>query len=980
MFSRSIRFARTGITASRVAWRPARSASWLAPCDTFQRRHIGPSESDETSMLNACGVETMTELIEKTVPTSILVQDNRYMAALSESELLTEISALADKNEIFKSYLGMGYFNCHVPTVIKRGVLENPGWYTQYTPYQAEISQGRMETLFNFQSMVCELTGLEIANASLLDEPTAAGEAMSMCYMVSRMKKKKFYVDEQCNPNTIQLLKSRAAPLGIEVTVCDVHTTDFEAKKTCGVIFQYPNTHGAVGSNGSIVEKAKAAGAMTVCATDMLALTVLTPPGEEGVDIAVGSAQRMGVPLGYGGPHAAFISCAAKHMRKMPGRIIGKTIDSHGNECYRLALQTREQHIRRGKAVSNICTAQALLANMTALYGTYHGPEGLKAIANRVHAYAAAFADEVAAGSDHTIVADQFFDTVAIKLASGTTADSMVAAAAAQRINLRKLDDETVAVSLDETVTKACLDELVTLFTGNADGASNLDGSGPAPSRIAGTPLDRQSKFMQQPVFNRYHSETDMMRYMKMLENKDLSLVHDMIPLGSCTMKLNSAVEMQAVTMPGFANIHPFAPHDQAKGYHEMFEDIKDILCEVTGYDGMSLQPNSGAQGELAGLMAIRAYHKSRGEDHRDICLVPVSAHGTNPASASMAGCKIVDVKVVDETGEIDMDDVRDKLEKHKGNLAAIMITYPSTYGVFEEGLTELCDLIHEHGGQVYLDGANMNANTGLVKPGLCGADVSHLNLHKTFCIPHGGGGPGMGPIGVREQLVPFLPAHEFAIDGDDGEDSGYSISGAPYGSSLITTISWSYCRMMGSEGLKSASEVAILNANYMAARLAEWYPVRFVGRNGFCAHEFIIDVAGFKAVGIEAVDIAKRLQDYGLHAPTMSWPLSNALMIEPTESESKETLDRFCDAMISIRAEIDEIAAGKYPQDNNPLVNSPHTLACAMDDDWDKPYTRSKAAFPTGKTANKFWPSVGRVDDVYGDKNLVVRLTADGK
>jgi len=946
-------------------------ASWLKPVDTFERRHIGPSPEDQQRMLEVIGVQSTEEMIEKTIPADIRLENPVYREPLSESELLAEMNELAGKNDTFRSYIGLGYYNCNLPSVIKRCVLENPGWYTQYTPYQAEISQGRMETLFNFQSMVCELTGLEISNASLLDEPTAAGEAMSMCYMVSRMKKKRFYVSEDVNPNTIDLLKSRGLPLGIEVEVCNLSETDFEKGKTCGVLFQYPNTHGGVEAHDETVARAASAGAMTVAATDLLALTVLRPPGEFGVDIAVGSAQRFGVPLGFGGPHAAFISCAAKHMRKMPGRIVGKTIDSNDEECFRLALQTREQHIRRGKAVSNICTAQALLANMSALFGLYHGPNGLKDIANRVHAYAVALATAVTENSAHTVVADTFFDTVAFKL-SGITADELLAAALAKEINLRKLDDETVCCAFDETVSAADLEELIALFTGGAE--VDVEGSGAAPNQFSGTVHGRTSKFMEQEIFNLYHSETEMMRYLKRLENKDLSLCHDMIPLGSCTMKLNSAVEMEAVTMPGFANVHPFAPHEQAKGYHEMFDNIKDILCDVTGYDGMSLQPNSGAQGELAGLMAIRGYHKANGDDHRNICLCPVSAHGTNPASASMAGFTNVDVKVT-ANGAIDMDDIREKIAKHGDNLAALMITYPSTFGVFDDGLRELCDLIHEAGGQVYLDGANMNANTGLVRPGECGADVSHLNLHKTFCIPHGGGGPGMGPIGVKSQLIPFLPAHRYAVKGDDGEDSGYAISGAPYGSSLITTISYAYCRLMGSNGLTRASEAAIMNANYMASRLSEYYPVRFTGENGFCAHEFIIDLAGFKAVGIEAIDVAKRLQDYGLHAPTMNWPLGNSLMIEPTESESIEALDRFCDAMVSIRAEIDQVATGQYPKDNNPLVHSPHTLAVTLSDSWDRPYPREQAAFPTGKKVDKFWPAVGRVNDVYGDKNLVVRL-----
>ena len=817
---------------------------------------------------------------------------------------------------------------------------------------------------------------MDISNASLLDEPTAAGEAMTMSYMVSRGKKERFLVDKNCNPATIALLKSRAEPIGIKVEVVDIFAADVD-KNTCGVIIQYPNTQGSIEDYDAVVAKVKAAKAMSICATDLLALTKLRSPGEFGVDIAVGSAQRFGVPLGYGGPHAGFIATSTKHMRKLPGRIIGKTIDSNGNEAYRLALQTREQHIRRGKAVSNICTAQALLANISALYGMYHGPAGLKDIADRVHGLTCVLADAIGSETEHELISDSFFDTIAVKL-NGTTADEVIATASLRKINLRKLSDDSVSISLDETVTSDKLLNLLAVFVADTAGLEALVTSANAdnmPSRLDGSPAERKSDFMTQGMFNQYHSETEMMRFLKYIENKDLSLTHSMIPLGSCTMKLNSAVEMQALTWPAFANIHPFCPPEQAAGYHEMFAELKKTLMDITGYDGMSLQPNSGAQGELAGLMAIRAYHASRGDDNRNVCLIPVSAHGTNPASASMAGMTIVDVKVTEE-GEIDMVDFTAKVEKYSNELAAVMITYPSTYGVFEDGIDKLCDLVHEHGGQIYLDGANMNANSNLCRPGDVGADVSHLNLHKTFCIPHGGGGPGMGPIGVKKQLIPFLPAHDYALPGDDGEDSGYCISGAPYGSSLISTISWSYLKLMGSEGIKKASELAILNANYMASKLAGHYPIKFVGKNGFCAHEFIIDCSAFKKLaGVEVVDIAKRLQDYGLHAPTMSWPVPNALMIEPTESENKQMLDDYCDALIRIRGEIKQIEDGEFPQDDNVLKNAPHTLANILDDDWTHPYTRSAAVYPNADISRtKFWPSVGRVDDVYGDKNLNVR------
>eukprot|EP00035_Acanthoeca_spectabilis_P036753 m.41486 g.41486 ORF g.41486 m.41486 type:complete len:992 (-) comp8218_c0_seq1:344-3319(-) len=957
--------------AATVSTAATAAAPWHNPKDLLVWRHIGVTETEAEEMAKVAGADSFDQLIDETIPKHLRFEGEVEMPEpIGERAMMQEMVRVGGMNEVFRSYIGQGYYNCELPPVIKRNLVENPGWYTQYTPYQAEMAQGRLESLFNFQTMVSELTGLPISNASLLDEATAAAEAMGMCYAASRMKRNDFLVDSNAHPQTVALLKSRAAPLGINVVVDDLANLDVESAGACGVLLHYPGSDGGVTDFEGVIAKAKAAGVKTVCATDLLALTVLKTPGEMGADIALGNSQRFGVPLGYGGPHAAFIATEESLARRLPGRIVGLTRDAQGKPAYRLALQTREQHIRRSRAVSNICTAQALLANVAAMYAVYHGPKGLEAIAERVHGLAVTVARGAEFGG-HKIRHSAFFDTVAIEL-EGITADEMVALAADRRMNFRKLDAKTVAVAVDETTTAADASELIEVLSGTT---MKVGDSEETPSVLAGTSHARTSTFLTQDVFNSYHSETEMMRYLKLLENKDVSLCHSMIPLGSCTMKLNAAIEMQGVTMTNFADVHPYAPIDQAKGYLTLFEETKKMLCEVTGYDDMSLQPNSGAQGELAGLLAIRGYHQSRGDHQRDICLVPASAHGTNPASAVMAGMKVVEVKVTHD-GKIDDKDLKTKCEKHSNELACIMITYPSTYGVFEESVDELCDLVHSHGGQIYLDGANMNAQVSLVRPGDVGADVSHLNLHKTFCIPHGGGGPGMGPIGVKAHLSPFLPKDPLTAAGTE-QPGDYAVAAAHFGSSLITTISWAYLRMMGADGIANASKFAILNANYMAARLKEHYKIRFVGTEGRVAHEFILDVSEFKkSAGVQAADIAKRLQDYGLHAPTVSWPLQDALMIEPTESESRKAMDEYCDALIEIKREIVEIQEGRYTKEDNVLANAPHSLVESLTDDWDKPYPRSKAVYPLEHlVGTKMWPTVGRVDDVYGDLNLVTRL-----
>ncbi|KAI3630330.1 hypothetical protein MIR68_011765 [Amoeboaphelidium protococcarum] len=969
-----------------------RCMSSFAPLDTFPRRHLGSNDQQVDSMLKVCGVSSLDELIKQTVPSSILFnKDLNLNEPLTEKELVNRLKEIASKNQELKSYIGMGYYNTIVPPVIQRNILENPQWYTQYTPYQPEIAQGRLESLLNFQTMVTDLTGMDIANASLLDEGTAAAEAMTMCFAASKRLRKVFFVDKDIHPQTIACVKTRADGFGINVIVGDLAHFDFEANKDhlSGIMIQYPTTDGRVLNGENYIKKAHDVGAQVCCATDLMALTLLKAPGEFGCDIAFGNSQRFGVPLGFGGPHAAFFACKDEHKRRLPGRLVGVSKDASGKKAYRLALQTREQHIRREKATSNICTAQALLANMSAMYAVYHGPEGLRNIARRIHSMTAVFAESIKRLGHH-VKTETFFDTVTVEL--GHSADDLIRYAESKGVNLRHVDLKTVAVSFDETVTEQDLKNLIMIFAKKptlVDGQyvqSHVGESGipdiaqvakdlDVANKLVGIPDEfvRQSKFMQHPVFNSYHSETEMLRYITRLHNKDLSLANAMIPLGSCTMKLNATTEMLAVTWPEFSNIHPFVPPSQSEGYRTLLQELSYALAEITGFDSVSLQPNSGAQGELAGLRAIKAYLESIGDKHRKICLIPVSAHGTNPASAGMAGMDVVVVKC-DANGSLDMVDLKEKLTKHKDNLAAMMITYPSTYGVFDEGVEEICDMVHQHGGQVYLDGANLNAQVGVCRPADYGADVCHLNLHKTFVIPHGGGGPGQAPIAVKQHLTPFLPDHPIVKTG--GDLSFGSISAAPFGSASILSISWAYIQMMGPKGLKLATQHAILNANYMAMRLSEHYKILFLNKNGMCAHEFIVDIRPFAKYGIEAIDVAKRLQDYGFHSPTMSWPVANTIMIEPTESESKSELDRFCDAMISIRQEIQEVADGKQPKDNNILTNAPHPLEILLKDDWTRPYSRERAAYPLDWTRvrqrGKFWPTVERLDDAYGDRNLI--------
>lgn len=937
--------------------------SWANPVDTFARRHTDASTADRAAMCALIGVKDLGDLINKTVPNSIRLHDKfNFPASLTESELYAAMKALGAKNTVFRSYQGEGFANTWTPNVIRRCILENPGWYTQYTPYQAEIAQGRLESLVNFQTMICEMTGLDIANASLLDEPCAAAEAMAMTFTTHNRKRTVLFVDENTHQSTISVVKGRASPLGITVVVGDVNKADFSKKDTMAVLLSYPNTFGALNNFSDVSARAHKDGTFVICATDLLALTKIKSPAEQGADIAVGNSQRFGIPLGYGGPHAAFIAATEEFSRKLPGRLVGISKDPAGNKAYRLSLQTRETHIRRGKATSNICTAQALLANMAAMFAIYHGPKGLKDIADRVHHLTTALA-QVVVSAGHSVPAS-YFDTLKISL-KGTTAAAISAKALNLKINIRTIDAQTVGIALDETVSLKDLADLASLFQ-----TQPLKLSSSPVDLITGSVHARETKYLQGEIFNSLHTEHGLMRYIKSLENKDISMVHAMIPLGSCTMKLNSATEMQALTWPEFSNIHPFAPADQTKGYHEMFKEVHDMLCTISGYDAVCMQPNSGAQGEFAGLRTIAEYHASRGDGHRNICVIPVSAHGTNPASAAMAGMTIVDVKTTKD-GAIDVADFRKQCETHKNNLSCCMITYPSTRGVFEENVREICEITHANGGQVYLDGANMNAQSLLCRPGDYGADVSHFNLHKTFCIPHGGGGPGMGPIGVKKHLAPFVPSHPL-ID-PKGQPA---VSGGPNGSSLIVTISWAYMRMMGWKGIEEATSVAILNANYMAARLAPHFPIMYRGAQGMVAHEFVVDFNGFKATsGVEVSDVAKRLMDYGYHAPTMSWPVPGALMVEPTESETKAELDRYCDALISIRQEIQEIEDGVYPRDSNVLKHAPHTLMSLMEPDWKRPYSQEKAGYPLPWLKNrKMWPTVGRVDDVYGDKNLITR------
>ncbi|KAJ6743448.1 GLYCINE DEHYDROGENASE DECARBOXYLATING [Salix viminalis] len=956
------------------------SVESLKPSDTFPRRHNSATPEEQTKMAELCGFETLDSLIDSTVPKSIRLDSmkfSKFDGGLTENQMTEHMKYLASKNKVFKSYIGMGYYNTHVPPVILRNIMENPAWYTQYTPYQAEISQGRLESLLNYQTMITDLTGLPMSNASLLDEGTAAAEAMAMCNNILKGKKKTFIIANNCHPQTIDICKTRAGGFDLEVVTADLKDIDYKSGDVCGVLVQYPGTEGEVLDYGDFIKNAHAHGVKVVMASDLLALTMLKPPGELGADIVVGSAQRFGVPMGYGGPHAAFLATSQEYKRMMPGRIIGVSVDSSGKPALRMAMQTREQHIRRDKATSNICTAQALLANMAAMYAVYHGPEGLKTIAQRVHGLAGAFSVGLKKLGTAEVQGLPFFDTVKVKCAD---AHAIADAAYKSEINLRVVDAKTITVAFDETTTLEDVDELFKVFSGGKPVPFTTASLAPEVQNVIPSGLTRESPYLTHPIFNTYHTEHELLRYMHRLQSKDLSLCHSMIPLGSCTMKLNATSEMMPVTFPNFTDIHPFAPTEQSQGYQEMFDDLGNLLCTITGFDSFSLQPNAGAAGEYAGLMVIRAYHKARGDHHRDVCIIPVSAHGTNPASAAMCGMKIVAVGT-DAKGNINVEELRKAAEANRDNLSALMVTYPSTHGVYEEGIDEICKIIHDNGGQVYMDGANMNAQVGLTSPGFIGADVCHLNLHKTFCIPHGGGGPGMGPIGVKKHLAPYLPSHPVVATGgipapDQSQPLG-TISAAPWGSALILPISYTYIAMMGSKGLTDASKIAILNANYMAKRLENYYPILFRGVNGTVAHEFIVDLRGVKnTAGIEPEDVAKRLMDYGFHAPTMSWPVPGTLMIEPTESESKAELDRFCDALISIREEIAEIEKGKADIMNNVLKGAPHPPSLLMGNAWTKPYSREDAAFPASwLRVAKFWPSTGRVDNVYGDRNLVCTL-----
>jgi len=942
----------------------------------FAARHIGPFADDERHMLSVIGAASRRVLIEAIVPRAIArSQPMNLPAPVTEAQALAEMKALASKNQVLKSFIGQGYHGTYTPGVILRNVLENPAWYTAYTPYQAEISQGRMEALVNFQTMVCELTGMAMSNASMLDEATAAAEAMTLAKRSVKSKSDTVIVAGDCHPQTIEVLQTRAAPLGLKVLVGGTGETlaQLLQQHDCfAVIVQYPSTSGLIHDFSSLAEQAHAKNAAFIVAADLLALTLLVPPGEFGADIVVGTTQRFGVPMGAGGPHAAYMACRDEWKRSMPGRLVGVSIDSHGAPAYRLALQTREQHIRREKATSNICTAQVLLAVIASMYAVYHGPAGLKRIAQRVASYTAILAQGLQ-HMGHQVITPAAFDTITIETAAAT--EAVLAKALAAGANLRRLSPTQLSVALDETTTRADISALWSWFAKDGQTLPDWAPFEKGVDSLIPEALRRSSTYLTHPVFNTHHSETEMLRYIRSLSDKDLALDRTMIPLGSCTMKLNATSEMIPITWPEFANMHPFAPRDQLAGYWAMNDQLCAWLSQATGYAGVSLQPNAGSQGEYAGLLVIKAWHESRGDGHRSICLIPESAHGTNPASAQMAGMTVVVVKC-DTQGNVDMDDLQAKCEQHSANLAAAMITYPSTHGVFEVRVKELCALVHAHGGRVYVDGANMNALVGVAAPGEFGGDVSHLNLHKTFCIPHGGGGPGVGPVAVVQDLVPFLPAHRTA--GEGGEFSVGAVSAAPLGNAAVLPISWMYCRMMGAEGLRDATEVAILSANYIAARLAEHYPVLYSGGNaslkgGGVAHECIIDIRPLaKSSGVGAEDVAKRLIDYGFHAPTLSFPVAGTLMIEPTESESLAELDRFCDAMIAIRAEISKVELGVWPQDDNPLKNAPHTAGSLLKAEWAHGYSREEAAYPVASLrGQKYWVPVGRVDNVYGDRNL---------
>ena len=946
----------------------------FSPLDTFERRHQGvDATADTAAMLKLVDFESLDALADAAVPPHIrLKRPLRLPAAASETTALAELRSIASKNKVFRSHIGMGYYGTATPGVIQRNIFENPGWYTAYTPYQAEISQGRLEALLNFQTVVAELTGLEIANASMLDEGTAAAEAMMMCHRVKLGEQagtSRFFVSEKCHPQTIDIVRTRAKPLGVDVVVGDHRSFEFSGN-VFGVLVQYPDTTGSIHDFAAFFAQAHAAGALCIAATDLLALTLLRAPGEFGADVAVGSAQRFGVPMGFGGPHAGFLATKDAFKRQMPGRLVGVSKDAQGNPAMRLALGTREQHIRRDKATSNICTAQVLLAVMASMYAVYHGPEGLKRIAQRTRSLTFHL-ENALRSKGYSTNEEPNFDTITV---TGVDAAAIHAAAAKQKINLRRIDERSVGISLDETTTMGDVYALEHVF-GLSDSETQL-----IDARVAehgsleySATFARASKFLDHPVFANYHTEHEMLRYIRRLEAKDLSLCHSMISLGSCTMKLNATSEMFPVTWPEIGQLHPFAPADQTKGYAKMFAQLEKWLSEITGFAQVSLQPNAGSQGEYAGLLVIRAHHESRGEGHRNICLIPTSAHGTNPATAAMCGFKVVAV-TCDANGNIDVADLKAKATEHAANLAALMITYPSTHGVFETSIKDICKIIHKNGGQVYMDGANMNAQVGLTSPGTIGADVCHLNLHKTFCIPHGGGGPGMGPIGVAKHLVKFLPSHPVVAPtiAQAGSAIG-AVSAAPYGSASILVITWMYIRMMGPDGLKRATQFALLNANYTARRLDQYFPVLYKGAGGLVAHECILEFRSWKKHGVEIEDVAKRLIDYGYHAPTMSFPVPGTLMIEPTESESKHEVDRFCDALIAIHGEMAAVASGESDKLNNPLKHAPHTAQVVCASEWPHPYSRETAAFPDQHTrASKFWPAVGRVDNVYGDRNLV--------
>ncbi|NPD14602.1 aminomethyl-transferring glycine dehydrogenase [Xinfangfangia sp. D13-10-4-6] len=923
------------------------------PYDFANRRHIGPSPAEMADMLKVVGAASLEALIDETVPASIRQEKPLSWAPLAEHELLAKMKEVAGKNRVMTSLIGQGYYGTVTPPAIQRNILENPAWYTAYTPYQPEIAQGRLEALLNYQTMVCDLTGLDIANASLLDEATAAAEAMAMAERSAKSKAKAFFVDRFCHPQTIAVIRTRAEPLGIEIIEGDVGT--LEPEKVFGAIFQYPGSYGHVTDFTAKIAHLHEAKALAIVATDLLALCMLKEPGAMGADIAIGSSQRFGVPMGYGGPHAAFMACRDDLKRNMPGRIVGVSIDSHGTRAYRLSLQTREQHIRREKATSNVCTAQALLAVMASMYAVFHGPKGLRAIAERVHFLTQRLARALmAAGAK--VAPKAFFDTITVEVGVGQA--GILAAARAEGLNFRKIGNDRVGISLDETTSEEVLSRVLRAF--GIEGVPPHRGDLGFPEAML-----RTSEYLTHPVFHMNRAESEMMRYMRRLSDRDLALDRAMIPLGSCTMKLNAAAEMMPITWPEFGSLHPFVPRDQAAGYSEAIADLTAKLCEITGYAAFSMQPNSGAQGEYAGLLTILAYHKARGDQQRKICLIPISAHGTNPASAQMAGMDVVVVKS-SPNGDVDLDDFRDKAAKAGDRLAACMITYPSTHGVFEETVREVCKITHDHGGQVYIDGANMNAMVGLVKPGEIGGDVSHLNLHKTFAIPHGGGGPGMGPIGVGAHLAPYLPGHPEA-GGEEGP-----VSAAPYGSASILLISWAYCLMMGGQGLTQATRVAILNANYIAARLKGAYEVLYMGNRGRVAHECILDTRPFAEHGVTVDDIAKRLIDNGFHAPTMSWPVSGTLMVEPTESETKAEIDRFITALLAIREEIRSVEAGDISAEDSPLRYAPHTVQDLVAE-WDRKYTREQGCFPPAAfRVDKYWPPVGRIDNVYGDRNLI--------